>query len=380
MVRVLKVSRIVCAVPAALGPRVLEVLEELGIPETLVQGARFLALDERTGPFGLGARTELAPTRAEIFRFHVPRDREGAVASRLVGALGLRSPGRGSLWAEDTELFRREDEASGGPLAGAEPLQSARLDALAPASLASLDFTVLCCIVQRGLGDAVARTILEMGLCVPVVSFGRGMGLRNRLGLLRVTIPVEKEILHLAVPRADAALVADIASRKARLDLPGRGFIYRSQVRAWAVDARIRLGGRRSVASIEQIIGALDELRGSAEWRHAVHHAAEPEAAPAGGQLACVTLTSDEGRTADFVRAAMDSGAGGATLVRMGYREPGRERAPGISHARESCDLIVEEELARPLLDLFAMEGLFAAEAYGLAEIGRVERALTWTG
>jgi hypothetical protein len=93
-----------------------------------------------------------------------------------------------------------------------------------------------------------------------------------------------------------------------------------------------------------------------------------------------VTLASDEGRTAAFVRAAMDAGAGGATLVRMSFREPGRERAAGVSHAREACDLIVEEDIAWPLLDVFAMEGLFSEEAYGLVEISRVERAMTWSG
>ncbi|MBL8965886.1 MAG: hypothetical protein JNG85_02690 [Spirochaetaceae bacterium] len=376
-------SKLHCTIPSALAPALVEALEGMGIPEAYVQRGKQLALEERRGLlaplFGSNlGRTELAEDRAEIWRFHLPRELEAAAAWRVAEACDLFLPGRGSLFAEDVSLLRaapadfsaaRAALAAEAPLAGREPK----------------DFTVLCCIVQRGLGDPLSRTILEMGLCVPAVSFGLGMGLRNRLGLLRITIPVEKEVMYFAVPSSDAPLVAGVAVRKARLDRPGQGFIYRYPVRAYAVNNLVRRGGRRHVATMEQVIEALDEMRGSTEWRRiAAAPGSKPrqpgQAGEPGKNLVCFSLVCDEGRATELVKAAMDSGAGGATLVQLGHRAPAREGQAPSRHARETCDLIVPEELVEPLEEVMAAGGLFGEGAYGLVEVTRVERALTFQG
>jgi hypothetical protein len=221
--------------------------------------------------------------------------------------------------------------------------------------------------------------MLEMGLCVPVVSYGKGMGLRNKLGLLRVTIPVDKELLWFLVPRGDADFVFDVAVRRARLDRPGRGFIYRSPVRALVVNSRMGSEKRRHLASMEQVIAALDEIRGSTEWRR-IARKERQRAGAAESLLSSFSIICAEGAAEDIVKAAMEEGAGGATLVRMRRAGDGAgEGRHGLaSHARETCDLIVERALADRLEGVVEARGLFEAERLGFAERTCVERAVTY--
>ena len=211
------------------------------------------------------------------------------------------------------------------------------------------------------------------------------MGLRNRLGLLRITIPVDKEVLYFVVPERDADLLEGIAVHKARLDRPGQGFIYRFGVRAYAVNLRVRSGARSHAASMEQVISALDELRGSSEWRRfspVKPAGSRGKRAPDDAGLVCLSLVAEEGFVGDFVKAAMDAGAGGATLVPLSRRryDGVTETGAGVSNARESCDLIVRRDLSERILEAVAATGLFSGEAHGMAELSPVARAVTYTG
>lgn len=364
-------AKISCAVDAALAPLVEEALEDLTVPEVFVQRGKQVSLADRSGLFGLRPSTAVEESRAWIYRLYVPRESEGAVMRRLAETADLHLPGRGSVYAEDAEVLR----------SSALEFDPARLASPAADGGAVPErHTILCCIVQRGMAEALTRTVLEMGLCVPLVSFGEGMGLRNKLGLLRITIPVEKEVVYFIVPTHDADLLEGIAVHKARLDRPGQGFIYRSVVRASAVNLRVRRGSRRHAASMEQIVAALDDIRGSAEWRRTApsrSRAADPRPKGEGG-LVCLSITAEEGSVGDFVRAAMDAGAGGATLLPLERRSYGGEARPR-SHARECCDLIIPEALRERVLRAVEERGLFAPDASGIAEFTAVHRAITYS-
>lgn len=383
-----KVSKITCVASTSLGPSILEALRDSGIPETYLQTGKQVFLSERRGRFGFLPRVDLAEDRADIYRFYAPREAADDIARRVTDVASLALPGRGSLFIQDAELLRRRDEGASTPAPErgvGKILKDAAEKLIRPASRVD-KYTAITCIVQRGQGDALARTILEMGLCVPVVSYGKGMGLRNKLGLLRITIPVDKEVIYFLVPQADTEMVENIAIHKARLDRPGQGFIYRSYVRAVAVNTRVSRGQRRHVATMEQVISAVDNLQGSTDWRRlAVPSRSRPAHSAGGPALACLSVICDEGRAGDFVRAAMDAGAGGATLIRLGYRDMpggsvfgrprGEERA---SHARETCDLIVQEELTEGIVKAMEERGLFDRETYGLVEITPVGKAVTY--
>jgi hypothetical protein len=136
---------------------------------------------------------------------------------------------------------------------------------------------------------------------------------------------------------------------------------------------------------MEQVVAALDDIRGSAEWRRTapVRHGASQETV--GGGLVCLTITAEEGSVGEFVRAAMDAGAGGATLLPLERRAYGGEgrQAKGEpvlhSHARESCDLIIPESIRDRVLQAVEDRGLFSPKASGIAEFTAVHRARTYS-
>ncbi len=305
-----------------------------------------VTLIEKSGILRTGSN--LAEDRSELVRFPIPREHAPAVMYRIAQAVDLFLPGRGSIFCEDCELL--VDDSFQWPAAfDTEP-------ETIPAQAASADWDLITCIVQRGRGDELARIMLEMGLCVPVVNYGEGMGLRDKIGLLRITIPVQKEVLYLLVPSVDSDFVLDTAMRRAGMDEPGKGFLFRSPVRACAVNNRILRDRRKHVASMEQVISALDELRGSTDWRRLTAASQKKQRAKAiTNTLESFSLTCEEGDAQKIVSKAMALGAGGATLVRASWHAPKAEsdsktdakvEAKIESQARETCDFIVRPDQA----------------------------------
>ncbi len=376
----LEVSKITCVVDVRLTPRIEAEADRMGLRETYSARGKQVALQARPAWRPFGHRATLAEAPADLLRLYVPKPRERAAMARLAAAADLFLPGRGSVFAEDVTLvgedLRPWDEAR----LCAEPSAWTAPDRMEPAA-----YDLIFCIVQRGRGAELARAMLDMGLGVPVVGYGEGMGLRDRLGLLRITIPQEKEILWFLVPPGDSDFVVDVAVRKADLHEPGRGFLGRTPVRALAVNARMHLDRRRHVATMEQVISTLDQLRGSTDWRR-MTAATRPPAEGGRGRpdMARFTLVCEEGAAAAPVRAALDAGAGGATLSRLSLRAPdpheGEEEVAMASRARECCDLVVPRPLADRLEDAVVRNGLFEEPANGFIEIGAVRDATTYLG
>ena len=60
-------------------------------------------------------------------------------------------------------------------------------------------------------------------------------------------------------------------------------------------------------------------------------------------------------------------------------RSSSRDRAPALaSHARETCDLIIPEDLTDTILAVLEERGLFEPDIHGLAEVSAVEKAVTY--
>ena len=234
----------------------------------------------------------------------------------------------------------------------------------------------IVCIVQRGQGDALSRTILEMGFSAPVAGFGLGMGLRSKLGLLRVTIPAGKESLAFLVSEQDAEEAMALVSDTVGLDLPGRGFIYRFPVEAGIVDARIHdEGARFHVASMEQVIAAIDELSDGPAWRRRFagsrYRPPRSDREEREVDLSNLSLACEAGLAEGFIKVAMDEGASGATLSEI-MSLSFAAGAEGARSPRASSDLILSLECAKRILAALESRGFFGPQAKGIAEISRV--------
>jgi hypothetical protein len=288
-----------------------------------------------------------------LYRIYVPAVYEEGVISRITEATDLKMGGRGCIMTQNIGLHR------GSSLS----FNTEKLEKLCGKNekTSRKEHVLICCTVSRGSGNSLAAAVLELGICVPVIFFGRGVGLRDKLGLMRITIPVEKEIIWFLVPPSDAELVEKTIIPRARLDIPGTGFLYKCHVHAPVVNLRIRHGKRDHAATMEQVIAALDEVRGSSDWRR---HSSRKIRSDGSGKISGTRglfFIGEEGEVEIFRRAAMDSGARGATLNSVdmrSYAAHSPERAME-SHSRELCDIITTPEVEEKLLENISKTGLF---------------------
>lgn len=353
-------STIICVVNVNITSVLDNVLADLALPEVFIQRSKQMFLVDKRGLLGLRPATRLEESRALIYRFYIPSVYEQGVMRRIAEASDLKMGGRGSIFAQRIGLRRGTnlvfDEEKLDRLCG-------RTERPPPE-----DYALICCTVPRGMGDALSLAVLELGVCVPVVFFGEGVGLRDKLGLLRITIPIEKEIIWFLSPRQDAELVEKTLIPRARLDVRGHGFLYKFYVHAPVINLRIRQGKRVHAATMEQVIAVLDEVQGSSDWRRlGVKKRESASSEKEGERMRGLFFIGEEEDSELFRRVAMENGARGATMNHLEMRsyipERGQDSADPSggfeSHSRELCDIILPVNLEKKLKDPFGETGLF---------------------
>ncbi len=85
---------------------------------------------------------------------------------------------------------------------------------------------LITCIIQRGLADAALEAARDAGAQGATVHYAKGMGIRERLGLLGVAVEVEKEVSNIVVSMDQADRVFEKIYLATNLDTPGMGIIY----------------------------------------------------------------------------------------------------------------------------------------------------------
>jgi len=112
---------------------------------------------------------------------------------------------------------------------------------------------------------------------------------------------------------------------------------------------------------MEQVIAALDEVRGSSNWRrlgsYKQRSGYENKAIKARGLF----FIGEEEDAEAFRKTAMENGARGATnndLEMRCYSSSAGEQGM-VSRSRELCDIIVSREVEEKLCDLLMQRGFF---------------------
>lgn len=88
------------------------------------------------------------------------------------------------------------------------------------------DVALITCIVQRGKADAMVEAAKAAGAQGATVHFGRGSGVRERLGILGIAIDVEKEIINIVVSSEQVDRIFESMYLAGNLDTPGIGIMY----------------------------------------------------------------------------------------------------------------------------------------------------------
>lgn len=354
-----------------LTPEIVSALTESGVTEYQIAASRWIVLRERKGFLGMTADPKVIDLPADVVTLLVSPEIEHSVMSHIIHSGNLVSPGRGSVFSEEVTIYRAHElcqEIRTGP---ADPSRI-RLQK---------ELTGICCILQRGEGDMVARVALDTGTCVPAILYGYGVGVRDKLGLLRVTIPAEKEIAHIISSSHDAEMLMNLMIYTGKLNQPGKGFIYLYPVRTGKINMKVIQGMPRHSASMEQIVTAIDEIKGDVTWR------ARGGAFDAGvlrrknylRDMAAVTYTCNEGKGELLIKIAMQFGASGATMNRAKFICPPDSAASKISSAREIYSMIVAKSQIKTVVDAMESHGALEDAAHGQFCVSSVPRAYTFT-
>ena len=211
-----KTVKITAVLPQKPAGVVIKTLEQYGFYDIYLQEGRHPVLGKgnNIANFFTGKQS-LFSALVKIINIYVPAKFEDDVLTIIAEKGRLYSPGQGSVYSEPCHQYG-EFISIDKSITRFSPTRS---------FVFGDDLVGISCIVQRGEADPLARAILQAGLGSPNIHFGTGTGLREKIGLLRITIPAAKEILTVVVSRWDQSRVIDMLIAVGRLHLPGRGFI-----------------------------------------------------------------------------------------------------------------------------------------------------------
>ena len=88
------------------------------------------------------------------------------------------------------------------------------------------DVAMITCVVSVGRGDAVIQAAQAMGAAGALVYHARGIGARERLGLLGIAVEAEKDVVNILVATDYQDVVFEAVYRAAELNVAGAGMAY----------------------------------------------------------------------------------------------------------------------------------------------------------
>jgi len=92
------------------------------------------------------------------------------------------------------------------------------------------DVRMITCVLQNGLAEEVLDAAKNCGAQGATISYARGTGIRDRMGLLGVTIDEQKEVIRIIVSEEQSDRVFEAMYLAGKLDTPGKGIMYISQL------------------------------------------------------------------------------------------------------------------------------------------------------
>ena len=353
---------------------IIEELESIGIEYSNSIAGRRDLLQERKGLLKmLGVGNSILHDPMTIINFLVSSEMEQAIINYIIEKGGLKTPGRGSVFSKDVILLKAHERCREN--------NTLNVDMEYEKRILYSDLIGICCIAQKGDGDLLAKVGLDTGSGVPAITLGTGTGLRDKIGLWRIAIPAEKEIVNLVTTSHNAENVMEMMINIGALDQPGKGFIYLYPIRTGMVDVKAYVGLRRQAASIEQIVSVIDEIKGGTRWRRR-EFSKYPSVGKKRnylGDLVNFILICNEGRTADLIRAAMAAGAGGATTSKLKYRSTEKSESNEIPPAREISEMIIYENQIETVAKALEENGALDDNTHGQMFYSIVPKAYTYT-
>lgn len=368
-----KVIEITIVANKEIASDVLEDLESIGIECSHSIPGRRVLLQERKGLFKIvGSGKSFMHDPITIITFLISLEIEREILSFIIKKGRLNIPGRGTVFSKEVILIKAHELCQENKIQNIEIEKRELLT----------DLVGICCIAQSGEGDILGKVGLETGSGVPAITLGIGTGVRDKIGLWRVTIPAEKEIVNLVTTSHHVESVMEMMINIGALDQPGKGFIYLYPIKMGLVNTKAYVGLSRQAASIEQIVSVIDEIKGGTRWRRREFskNSASGKKIEYLNDLVNFILICNEGRAADLIKAAMDAGAKGATISKLKYRCKEKSERKKISPAREISEMIISENQIEKVTKALEENGALDEDTCGQMFYSLVPKAYTYMG
>lgn len=237
--------------------RVIDDLFELGEHNALLLNARGTLVRDRWYQNFLPV---ISP-ELDYLDFLVPDTQVERIMDAIAVSGSLHRPGSGAVFTVPC------DQVEYGPKFDMWTDVESGLSGYDASDFLKENLTAIFCIAQPEHVPAISRAAMQAGAHGPVVFYCEGRGLRDRLGWLRITKKTTKEVIVVVVDNVDKIAVTEAMVEAGRLDLPGRGFLFRMPVRQGLINLPKTVGNRGHAANMQQIIAAIDSLKGSTDWR-----------------------------------------------------------------------------------------------------------------
>ena len=306
--------------------------------------------------------------KKEIISVIAETARENCIMSFLAKKYDLKTPGRGSIFSHQLDFLAKHDEYQ---INTATPQSESSQESFFPRLMG------IICVLQRGEGDKVARISLNYGASVPSTTHGEGSGVRDKLGLLRITIPPEKELVNLIFSEHDASAVMELFIEAGKLDEPGRGIAYAFPIKQGIINTKVSRSRMAQAASIEQLVSAIDNMQGGMEWRKSSLEMGAAKRREFLYDMTELNLICREGFGTALTEAAMHSGAPGATICKMRYLKT-TDNGERRRFVRELCKMIVPKNQVEAITAGLEATGCFEDDAFAMLYALPVEKAYTY--
>jgi len=88
------------------------------------------------------------------------------------------------------------------------------------------DACLITCVVEKDLAEPILEAAKREGAQGATISYAIGTGIRERLGLLGVTIDEQKEVIRIIVSKDQSDHIFDTMYLAGQLDVPGKGIMF----------------------------------------------------------------------------------------------------------------------------------------------------------
>lgn len=236
---------------------VLDEILNFGAPHVITVDARGSLIKEKWYQFFLPT---LSPEQ-EILHFLVPNSEADSLMEQIAMTGNLSSFGSGSIFVTECLHMLTADDFPLWEL-GKYRYKSDSFDIRF-----KKDLVALFHIADKDESSSILRAAIKAGSQGPTVSYIQGYGLRDRLGLLRITKQHEKELIAVIVDPYDAQAVFEAMAKAGRVDQPGRGLLYQVPISRGLINLASVFNSAKHSASIQQIVRAIDHMNGDTQWR-----------------------------------------------------------------------------------------------------------------